>query len=158
EAMFKVFRFFLVAGLFACMVGLAQSVLIRIIGYGPAITLFFGEGAKAATQGFTYFLAGGGIFRVPGTFSFGSQYVGFLYAYLTVGMIEINSDPDPRFRKLARAAVLLCLLAAVVSGTKGALVTFPLFIVGFFVFGLIRNRLLVAGAVALAIGSWLLST
>ena len=158
EAMFKVFRCFLIAGLIACAVGLMQSVLIRVIGYGPAITLFFGEGAKAATQGFTYFVAGGGIFRVPGTFSFGSQYVGFLYAYLTVGMIEINSDPDPRYRKLARAAVLVCLLAAVISGTKGALVTFPVFIIGFFAFGLIRNRLLVGGAVMLAVGSWLLST
>jgi len=157
-AMFRVFRTFLLLGIVACGIGLVQSFLIRVIGYGPAISLFFGTGANAATQGFTFFTAGGGIFRVPGTFSFNSQYVGFLYVLLTVAMIETNADPDPWYRRIANLTVFVTLLASVVSGTKGALVTFPLFVVGYALFGLTRSGLLVVAPVALAAGVLVLTT
>ncbi len=151
EAMFRVFRTFLLLGLVAAGIGLLQSFLIRIIGYGPAIELFFGNSAGAATQGFTFFVAGGGIFRVPGTFSFNSQYVGFLYLLLTIGMIETNADPDPWYRRLGGIATFVALFASIVSGTKGALVTFPVFVVGFAFFGLMRSRFLLVAPVALAL-------
>ena len=151
EAMFKVFRTFLLLGLVAAGIGLLQSFLIRIIGYGPAIELFFGNAASAATQGFTYFVTGGGIYRVPGTFSFVTQYVGFLYLLLTIGMIEANADPDPWYRQLGGISVFLALLASIVSGTKGALVTFPVFVIGFAFFGLMRSRFLMVAPVAAAV-------
>ena len=151
DAMFRIFRTFLLLGLVAAGIGLLQSFLIRIMGYNAAITLFFGDAAGAATQGFTFFVAGGGIFRVPGTFSFNSQYVGFLYLLLTIGMIETNADPDPWYRRLGGIVVFLALLASIVSGTKSALVTFPVFVVGYAVFGLMRSRFLMVAPVAVAI-------
>ncbi|HKX08459.1 MAG TPA: hypothetical protein VJN67_09715 [Stellaceae bacterium] len=151
EAMFKIFRTFLLLGLIAVGIGLVQSFMIRIIGYVPTMNLFFGEAAGAVTQGFTFFTAGGGVFRVPGTFSFNSQYVGFLYLFLTIGMIATNADPDPWYRKLGGISVFLALFASIVSGTKGALVTFPVFVVGFAFFGLMRSGFLMVAPVAIAV-------
>jgi hypothetical protein len=149
----KFFRFFLLCGSVACGIGLVQSFLIRIIGYEPAISLFFGPAARAVTQGFAYFSEAGGVYRVPGTFSFTSQYVGFLYLFLTVAMIETNADPSPRYRLLGQAGVFLALLAGLLSGTKGALVTFPVFVVGYFFLGLLRSRLLVAAPIVMGLGA-----
>jgi len=157
DAMFRVFRTLLWIGLVACGVGLLQSFLIRIIGYQPAITLFFGEGASAATQNFTHYSVAGGIYRVPGTFSFNSQYVGFLFVFLTVAIIVANSDPDPWYQRFARGSIFVALLAGLLSGTKGALVTFPVFIMGYFFFGLIRSRLLIITPIAVMLGVWVVS-
>ena len=157
-AMFGVFRALLIWGLVACLVGLVQALLVRMIGYTPAIALFFGESGAQVTQGYTHFEGAGGVYRIPGTFSFASQYVGFLHFFLVIAMIESNADPDPRFRRLGLAAFYLCLLAVPVSGTKGALITFPALVLGFALFGLIRNRVLVAAPVAAMVGLWGLSS
>lgn len=157
DAMFRTLRTLLLLGLVVCGVGLLQSLLIRVIGYQPAIKMFFGDQAAAVTQGFAYFERGGGIYRIPGTFSFAGQYVAFLCLYLTVAIIETNADPDPRFRKLGRIAVFVGLLAGVFSGTKGALLMFPGLASAYLLVGLIRMRLLIAAPFALAVGAWVIT-
>ena len=156
--MFKTFRVMLVLGLVACSIGLIQAFLIRIIGYSSAISLFYGTAGAQVTQGYSFFAFGGGVFRIPGTFSFTSQYVGFLHFFLTITIIEANADPDPRFRQLGSAAFYLSLVAAVVSGTKGALITFPIFVMLYVILGLMRLRILVAAPVAVMAGLWALSS
>ena len=154
DAMFRIFRVLLVCGLAACGVGLLQAMLIRLIGYQAAIGLFFGNAAASATQGFSAFYVGGNIYRIPGTFSFGSQYVAFLFLFITVAVIEANTDPDPRFRKIGLTALYVGILAGLFSGTKGAFLMYPLFVLSFFVFGLIRTRLLIAAPIAVGAGIW----
>jgi len=49
HGLFKIFRVLLVCGLVACAVGLLQAMLIRVIGYQSAISLFFGPAAASVT-------------------------------------------------------------------------------------------------------------
>jgi hypothetical protein len=152
DAMFKTLRVLLALGTVTCGIGVLQALLVRLIGYEPAIALFFGKAAFAVTQGFTTYAEGGGVYRIPATFSFGAQYVEFLYLYLTVAIILANADPDSRHRKLGQFALYLGLFAGVVSGSKGALVLFPVFFGLLFMSGLIKARLIMAAPVALVIG------
>ena len=158
EALFRVLRALLLCGLVACGVGLLQALLIRIIGYHAAIDLFFGEAGKAVTQGYSRFSVGGGIYRIPGTFSFTSQYVSFLFLFLTAAVIVSNSDPDPRYQRIGRIAFYVGLLAGLFSGTKGAFLMFPLYGLAFAAFGLVRGRLLVVAPVAIAATLWAITS
>jgi hypothetical protein len=153
EAMFKIFRTLLVCGLVACGVGLAQAALVRAIGYEPAMSLFFGASASAVTQRFAEFSEGGGIYRIPGTFSFAAQYVEFLFLFIVVTAIEANTDPDSRYRRLGRIAFYFGILAGLFSGTKAAFLAFPVLACLFLAFGLIRGRLAIGAPIALAIGA-----
>jgi hypothetical protein len=157
HALFKVFRALLVFGLVACAAGLLQAALIRLIGYQAAISLFFGPAAASVTQGFSAFYVGGNIYRIPGTFSFGSQYVGFLFLFITVAVIEANTDSDPRFRRIGRVAFYVGILAGLFSGTKGAFLMFPLFAAAFSMLGMIRAQLLIAAPLAIGVGVWAIS-
>ena len=152
DAMFKTLRVLLVLGTVTCGVGVAQALLVRIIGYEPAITLFFGKAAVAVTQEFTRYAEGGGVYRIPATFSFAAQYVEFLLLYLTAAIMVANADPEPRYQHLGQFAVYFALFAGVVSGTKGALIIFPGLLGALFLSGLVKSRLIVAAPVALLIG------
>lgn len=154
NALFRVFRVLLICGMVACAAGLLQSALIRLIGYQSAISLFFGAAASSVTQGFSAFYIGGNIYRIPGTFSFGSQYVAFLFLFLSVAVIEANTDPEPRFQNLGRIAFYVGVLAGLFSGTKGAFLMFPLYALALAMFGLIRARLLIAAPLAIGLGVW----
>jgi hypothetical protein len=152
DAMFRTLRILLVLGTVTCGVGVIQAILVRLIGYEAAIGLFFGKAAFAVTQGFTSYAEGGGIYRIPATFSFGAQYVEFLFLYLMVAIMVANADPGARYRQLGQLAVYLGLFAGVLSGTKGALILFPIFLVSLWLSGLIKSRLVIVAPVALLIG------
>src|SRR5262249_42059706 len=152
DVLFRTLRVLLMLGTVTCVVGILQAFLVRIIGYEPAITLFFGKAASAATQGFTSYQQGGGIYRIPATFSFGAQYVEVLFLYLTAAIMVANADPESRFRRLGQFAVYLGLFAGILSGTKGALVLFPIFFGTMFLCGLVKARLVVAAPLALFVG------
>ena len=154
KAFFAILRAVTICGFIVCAVGLLQGLLIRLMGYGPAMTLFFGTSAAAVTQGFTAFYVGGGIYRIPSTFSFGSQYVAFLFLFLTVAVLEANTDPKPLFRSIGRIAFYVGMLAGLFSGTKGAFLMFPLFALAFAACGLIRARFLIAAPIAIAVAAW----
>ena len=152
DALFKILRLLLILGSIACGIGIIQAVLVRFIGYEPTMSLFFGKAASFVTQSFTHYAEGGGVYRIPATFSFGAQYVEFLFLYITVAIIVANADPDARLRKLGLVGLYLGLFAGVLSGTKGALILFPIFLAALFGAGLIKTRAMVAAPVALAVG------
>ncbi len=157
HALFATFRALLVFGLVAIGVGLFQGLLVRLIGYVPAMTLFFGTSAASVTQGFTEFDVGGGIYRIPATFSFGSQYVAFLFLFVTIAIIETNIDPKPLFQRLGHFGFYIGTLAGLFSGTKGAFLMFPLYVLAFAGCGLIRSRMLIAAPIAIAVAAWTFS-
>jgi hypothetical protein len=152
DALFKTLRVLLVLGTVTCGVGVLQALLVRLIGYEPAIALFFGKAASVVTQGFTTYAEGGGVYRIPATFSFGAQYVEFLFLYLTSAIMVANADPNARYRQLGQIAVYLGLFAGVLSGTKGALILFPILLAALSIFGLIKSRLVMVAPVALVAG------
>jgi len=154
KALFGTFRVLMLCGLVACAAGLLQAALILLIGYQSAISLFFGPAAASVTQQFATFYVGGNIYRIPGTFSFGAQYVAFLFLFIAVAVVEVNADPDPRFQRIGRVAFYVGMLAGLFSGTKGAFLMFPLFALAFSLFGLIRARLLIAAPLAVGVAIW----
>lgn len=159
DAMFQSFRTLLVCGLLVCGIGLMQAFLVRLVGYASTMTWFFGSAAvaRAATQGFNYFYVAGGIYRIPGTFTFVSQYSAFLYLFLTVAMIECHADPMPRFRRIGKAAIFVALLAGLFSGSRGQLPMFAAMCAGYVFFGLMRAHLVGAALVGVPLILWIAS-
>lgn len=149
-ALFSMLRFFLVVGMIPVAIGLLQYVLARVWGYDAAISLFYGTAAESVTQGFGYF-EDVELYRIPSTFSFASQYVQFVFLYVTIAAIEWNGDPDRLFRRIGQVAFCVGLLAGVFSGTRGALVTFPMLIGGFCLFGVVGWRVFLALPVAIGL-------
>jgi hypothetical protein len=139
-------------GFAACVVGLIQSFLVRVIGYEAAIHLFFGDSADKVTQGFARFYVAGGIYRIPATFSFSAQYGSFLVLYLTVAATALNMDPDERVRRFAGLAIFVAFLAAILSGTRALVVVFPMMLVAYALCGLLRSRVLLIAPVAIVAG------
>lgn len=137
-------------GTLACAVGLLQAFLVRTIGYQPAIELFYGSHAYSVTQTFAYFGDVGGVYRIPGTFSFSAQYSGFTYVYLTLAVILSNADPNPRIRSFAGLAVFAAVLACVLSGARSAIIVTPLFLLLFMASGVVKSRLLVLAPIGIA--------
>jgi len=138
------FRFFMICGLLVCLVGIAQAILIRILGYEFALSLFFGSNAGAVSQDFAGFAEAGGIYRVPGTFSFVTQYAFFLYAALTVAAILSRTDPRPLIRWLAVLALFLASVATVFSGARAAMFYLPLILAGYGMIGVFGIRFILS--------------
>jgi hypothetical protein len=153
EAMFSVFRTILLWGVVACCIGLLQSFLVRVIGYQSTMTFFFGSKAADVTQHFAWFQDAGGIFRIPGTFTFATQYSNFLYLLLSVAAVEANADPDQRMRRLSQFAMFLAALALLLSGSRATGLTVSAFFAGYFFLGLLRLGQLSLAPVAV-IGGW----
>lgn len=151
QRMLWFFRQFLLWGTAACTIGLAQSLLVRVVGYEQVIGWFFGKSASAVTQGFTYFEQVGGVYRIPGPFSYGAQYFDFLRFFITVAIIEANIDPNPRLQRLAQYAVFLAAVAGVLCGSREGIIFVPVALLFYGLYGLLGARLLLAaplGAVA----------
>lgn len=144
-------------GAVACAVGLLQSLLVRLIGYEAAIHLFFGDYAVRATQGFTRFEEAGGIYRIPGTFSFVAQYGNFLCLYLTIAAIALNADPDERVRRFAAIAIFIAVLAGMLSGTRALILIFPAMLGMYALCGVLTSRVLLLAPIAVVIGVGALS-
>lgn len=154
ERMVRFFRQILFWGIPACAIGLAQSLLVRVIGYEQAIGLFFGAHAIDATQGFVFFDQAGGIYRIPGTFSYVAQYSIFLHFYLAIAMIETNLDPNIRIRRLAQYMMFVAVVAALLCGARETIIFIPLTLLFYGFCGLLGQRLLLAAPVG-AIASFL---
>jgi hypothetical protein len=153
-AMQGFFRTILILGMITCVIGLLQYGLIQVMGYQPALAIFFGNSGAAGIT-----LGGGdvvgtieGIYRIPGTFSFVTQYTQFIYLYLTVAVIEANWDSDFRYRKIGQGAMFLALLAGILSGTKAAPLVYPAFVAIYGLFGLVNASIIAMMPIAAIVG------
>ena len=156
NAMLAVLRTLLIFGAVACLIGLAQSFLVRVIGYQATMNFFFGSKAADVTQHFAWFQDAGGIFRIPGTFTFVTQYTNFLYLLLTVAAVEANADPSPRTRNLARVVLYLAALALLLSGSRATGLTVTAFFAAYFMFNVLQTGTLTLAPVAVIGGIALL--
>jgi len=137
-------RFFMFCGLVVCLVGIAQALLIRVVGYQFALSLFFGANAGSVSQNFAEFSGAGGVYRIPGTFSFVTQYSFFLYAALTVAAILSKADPRALTRGIAVLALFIAVIAAVFSGGRAAMFFLPIMMTGYGLTGILNLRFIVS--------------
>lgn len=122
----RLFRLMVAVAVVPCAVGLIQLALANTIGYQAAIELFYGEAAKAATQGFSRFEVGGLLYRIPSTFSFVFQYAGYTLAMIVPAYALTRLDPSRRWRSFARVMLALIIVAGFLTGSRGNFVFIPL--------------------------------
>lgn len=153
DLMLSFLRAILVIGGVACAIGLAQSLLVRVLGYETTMGWFFGSQADNVTQNFAFFDTAGGIYRIPGTFSFVAQYGQFLILYLTVTVILANADPSPMVRRVAVWMAVLAVLAALLCGARATVIAIPAMWVVYALCGLVTARFALFLPVAIAAGA-----
>lgn len=148
EALVELLRRLTLLAVLPCLIGLLQWGLSATLGYEEAIGLFYGDAAYDATQAFARFYYGGDYFRIPSTFSFVTQYFGFLLAMMPVAYSLTRIDPSRRWRRLAALVLVLLVISSFLSGSRQAFVFVPLLLALMF---LLDGRLggLLAGIVVL---------
>ena len=113
-----------IAAIVPCAVGIVEAVLIAA-GKSSVVYGWYGAAAGAATQGFA--VVGSGIHRIPSTFSSVTQYYLFVLSTIAVayaywrGFFATNRTAA----KLGLAIFLLALVAALLSGARGAILAAP---------------------------------
>tara|TARA_B110000503_G_scaffold143581_1_gene246014 strand:+ start:6140 stop:7357 length:1218 start_codon:yes stop_codon:yes gene_type:complete len=115
-----------------CVVGIIQYIGGLTFGYQEFMTAIYGaETAFNVTQGFTDFSADVGALyvRIPGTFSFITPYTGYLLAMVPVSYILWKIDPSPSWRTFAKVVLLLLVVSATLSGSRGTSIFMALFFV-----------------------------
>lgn len=150
DALVRFFRTILLWGFAAAIVGLIQSLLVRLVGYEQVMNWFFGQNAIKVTQDFTMFDVAGGIYRIPGTFSFVAQYANFLYIFLVVAVIESHIEPNAQYKQIAQIGIFLATIAGVLSGAREAILSLPATLLVFAFGGLLSKRLLLLAPIGVA--------
>lgn len=109
------------------VIGITEAIMYWS-GSASTVYKIYGGAAAAATQNFVVFTIPGGctIRRVPSTFSFFYQYYLFLAVMLAVAYAWWRGGrPAGRQLKIGGALYALLLVAALVSGLRGAFVFIP---------------------------------
>ena len=123
-------RFLAAISLLPCLLGLGEYVASLLFGYERVMTEIYGGNAVVVTQSLTSFLVGGGrIFRIPSTFTFETQYFGFVLAMLVPAFVVSRADPSLRWRRFGWAMIVVVTLAGLLSGARGAYIFSPLLLV-----------------------------
>ena len=120
-----------------CVIGLAQWGLSEAVGYRETLTDFYGDAALGATQNFTQFDMGGTIRRIPSTFTNSASYFVFTLASLSAALALQAMDWSRAWRLAARGAVVLLVLAGLLSGMRAAFVFLPLLLM---IYALVSGR------------------
>ena len=116
-----------IAAILPAVIGIGEAILIYA-GQEDVVYRAYGPAAAATTQNFARFeFAGGGsLLRIPSTFSFGGQYFSFTaimvavtYAWWRGALIRT------RAATLGMTLWILLLLAAFLSGARGAFLSIP---------------------------------
>lgn len=156
----RLFRYMVAIAWIPSVVGILQWIGDMVFGYEETMRAFYGDAAAAATQNFSLFKLGGGtIYRIPSTFTFVTQYFGYLLAMIVPCYALSRIDQSPRWRRFSLATLLLVVLASFVSGARAAFVFVPLLLLLIYllngrIFDIIRASILLSvlllGAVIVA--------
>ena len=158
-SLIRVLRAVLWIGMISVTVGLLESVLLYTV-HREAVYSALGPAARTATQGFVAFdmESGQALVRVPGLFTFVTQYWQFLFAILPIGFSvwAASKGQGEPLRGIYPAFLAMITIAALVSGARTALVTVPAFYILVMTTGLgqgfgLRPVALIAGATVLVI-------
>lgn len=128
-------RVMLVVAPIPCAIGLMQWSLSEAYGYRQALTDFYGEAARGATQNFTQFDLGGTFRRLPSTFSNAPSFYVYTLVVLAAALALAAIERNRAWRLAAWALVALALFAGLLSGMRAAFVFSPLLIAFYAVMG-----------------------
>lgn len=130
EDLARLLRVLVVIAIIPCAVGILQWFGAMTYGYEATMESFYdADAARAATNNFGRHQYGGTYFRIPSTFTFNSQYFGYIMGMLVFSYCLMRSDPSPTWRRFGLIMIGVCIMASALSGARGALVFIPLFLV-----------------------------
>ncbi len=92
EDLVRFLRLLVVVAPIPCAVGLLQWSLSEAYGYREALTDFYGDAARGATQNFTQFDLGGTFRRLPSTFSNAPSYYVYTLVTLAAALALVSLD------------------------------------------------------------------
>lgn len=126
----RIHRLMVVLAIIPTTVGLIEWVGSAIIGYEATMVGIYGaKAAYAATQeltSFEYGAAGAGeFFRIPSTFSFPTQYFGYLISMIPASYVLSVIDPSPKWRRFGQLMIYYVALGAFFSGSRQAFAFVP---------------------------------
>jgi len=128
----KLLRLMTVLALIPAAVGMLQWFCSASFGYRTTMQWFYGAAARAATQNFGEFDYGGKFYRIPSTFSFLTQYYGFLLAMTAVTYIARRVDPSRKWRRIASVAFYTVVVASFLAGSRQAFLFTPMLVVALY--------------------------
>ncbi|MBI4445898.1 MAG: O-antigen ligase family protein [Acidobacteria bacterium] len=130
QRLFKVARLMLVSAIIPALVGITEAVLIYS-GFSDVVYGLYGDAAASVTQKFAMPGLGEdrGLARIPSTFAFAAQYSMFLLGMLPLSyaLWHTSGQGKRRRRRFYLLALCLIVLAALTSGSRGALILTPLY-------------------------------
>lgn len=131
----RLLRLFVVTALVPALLGIALWLSSTSFGYHRTMNFFYGPAAEEATQDFTWFYMGGFFYRIPSTFQYTAQYYGFTLFALVGIYMAIRLDPSTLWRRVARGAMGVLIVACFLSGSRGAFLFTPMLLVLMPLFG-----------------------
>jgi flagellar biogenesis protein FliO len=145
-------RLLLVVAIVPCVIGIAEFALGQLYGHLTVMESIYRTMAPEAQQGFAVYEVGGGLLPrgTPSTFTFVTQFFGYLLSMLVACYAVWRTDPSPRWRRLGHFMLMFVALNALLTGARSAFLFVPLLL--FLAFGLDRGLGGLLRAVALAGG------
>lgn len=131
----RLLRLFVVTALVPALLGIGLWLSSQRFGYHSTMTFFYGPAAEEATQDFTWFYMGGFFYRIPATFQYTAQYYGFTLFSLVGAYMAIRLDPSTLWRRVARGATGILVVACFLSGSRGAFLFTPMLLMMMPLFG-----------------------
>lgn len=122
----KLLRLMAVIAWIPCTIGILQWLSCMTFGYQETMQAIYGETALSATQNYALFVIGGYFYRIPSTFSFVTQYFGYILAMIVPAYALSRLDDSSRWRKFAKITLIYMILASFLCGAKAAYVFVPL--------------------------------
>lgn len=135
EDLVRLLRIIVLLAPVPCVVGLTQWGLSEAYGYREALTDFYGEAARGATQNFTQFDFGGTFRRLPSTFSNAPAFYVYTLVVLTAALALVALDRSRGWRLFGWLLVALALFAGLLSGMRAAFLFSPLLVAFYAVMG-----------------------
>jgi hypothetical protein len=128
----RLLRLMTVLALIPSTIGLLQWFLSLGFGYRETMQMFYGAAARDATQGYGEFDYGGRFYRIPATFSFVSQYYGFLLSMTAITYLTRRVDPSRKWRRFAGLVFYTVVVASFLTGSRQAYLFTPAMVVALY--------------------------
>jgi hypothetical protein len=109
----------------AWTLGIAQYIGAMTIGFEPTMRFLFGGYGELASGGFSCFDFGALFCRLPGSFTFSSQYGSFCVFMLFPLFMLITLETDRTWRGFAQLSFAMALIAGLTSGARGNFILLP---------------------------------
>ncbi len=119
-------RFLVLLAVIPCTFGLFQYWQSLTFGYRATMSTYYGPATFEVTQRFSNFDFGGiRLFRIPSTFTFVTQYFGFIFASIVPAYVVWRTDPNVRWRVVGGLVLVLLIIAGFLSGARAAFLFIP---------------------------------